>query len=91
MESEKTVQPLDIMGLVFRFIKAFRQLWAVVLILVVGFTGIKWFMAWRSYVPYYQANAVLPSAPVTAPMIFSPPIPTTTALRLSRWPPPSRI
>ena len=58
MASEKTVQPLDIMGLVYRIIKAFRQLWAAVLILVVVFAGASWFMAWRSYVPYYHANAI---------------------------------
>ena len=58
MESEKAPQPLDIMSLVVRFIKAFRQLWALVLILVFGFSAAKWFMAWRSYTPYYQTTAI---------------------------------
>lgn len=58
MEHEKTPQPLDIIGLVIRFIKAFRKLWAVVLILTVGLSGAKWFLAWRSYTPYYQSNAI---------------------------------
>ena len=58
MESEKAPRPLDIMGIVARLIKAFQRLWALILILVIGFSGAKWFLAWRSYTPYYQTTAV---------------------------------
>ena len=72
MESEKTLQPLDLIGLLDRFVKAFRKLWAVILILVVGLAGAKWFLAWRSYTPLYQSSAVFSvSSGFTTDDIFS--------------------
>lgn len=53
------IQPIDLMGIVNRVIKALRRLWFVVLALIVLGGGINYVRARMNYTPMYQSSTIL--------------------------------
>ena len=58
-ENQSNLQPIDIMGIVNRVIKALRRLWILVLVLIVLGGGVNYLRSRMNYTPMYQSTAIL--------------------------------